>query len=175
MKIRKMLSLVAAGAITASMLSGMMVANAAAGPVGTKDVPVTYDTRSGIIDPEVPPTWFVQIPAAINFTETDKTIDASVKLLDEDKTSPYADADTIRVTVKSTNGYKLNASNVANGNVAYRLAYGNGVGELSGTNATTLGDLTKTNHSVQGIATLTGTTSKIDKFTDTLTYTAQKQ
>ena len=88
---------------------------------GTGETPVSYDNRNYIPDPDNPidPQWAVTIPSTINFTDDNKKIDASVKLVEQNGGS--LPTGNVTVTVESSNNYKLkNGSD----EVSYRLEYG---------------------------------------------------
>ncbi|CEP94822.1 Uncharacterised protein [[Clostridium] sordellii] len=166
---KKVLSLLAVGAITTSMLSGV-VANAA---TGSKNVEVTYNNQSVITDPDNPgaPQWQVAIPSGINFAEDKKTADVSVELQNVDGTSYTGSEINVDVTVASANEYKLKKNS---SEVKYEVAYGEKIMSQSEIAVGTLNTSTK---KIDGLATLGDkeVATELGTHTDTLTYTVQKQ
>lgn len=167
---KKIFSLLAAGVITTSMLSGV-VANAA---TGTKDVDVTYNNQKVITDPDNPngPQWQVAIPSGINFTDDKKEVDASIELQDVDGSEYSGSAIKVNVSVESENGYKLKKG--VSSEVGYDLAYDKVMDKQAAT-AEQITQLTETNKSKKGLATLSDdVASELGKHTDKLTYTVEK-
>ena len=158
-------------AASTSMLSGVT----AFATTGSKTVPVTYNASTSIPDPNNPgaPTYQVVIPSAISFTEVNKPVDASVSITDgTDKATPYKGNDTVKVQVKSTNGYKVKLADGSD-ELNYSLAYG--ANTMAGVNTNQeVGQLTKTKTSIKGQATLKDAATKTGVHTDTLTYTVEK-
>lgn len=158
-----------------SALAVGLILPAAAGSViaaeKSETTPVTYDNRNYIPDPEHPdtPKWAVTIPSAINFTDENKEIDATVELVSKNGGSlPSAD---ITVEVSSANAYKLiNGSE----SIDYKLNY-NGTTMINGTNET-VAVLNGTGLIKQsGVAVLGEVTvSTRGKYSDILTYTVTK-
>lgn len=169
---KKVLSLLAVGAITTSMLSGV-VANATTA-TGGKNVEVTYNNQNVITDPDNPgaPQWQVAIPSGINFTEDKKTADVSVELQNMEG-DPYTSGDLkVNVKVKSANSYELVKDS---SRVGYKLAYGDTVMTKNALDQE-VGTLTNVQQKKEGLATLgDDVATELGKHVDTLTYTVQKQ
>lgn len=170
---KKFLSLLAVGAITTSMLSGV-VANAAPGVGGSKDVQVTYNNQNSIPDPDNPgaPQWQVAIPSGINFTEDKKTVDVGIELQNPDGETYNGGELNVKVSVASENSYKLNKGGSS---VGYDLSYGSNTMEKN-SNSQEITVLSNTDTSEDGLARLSDdVASELGKHTDKLTYTVQKQ
>lgn len=171
---KKVFSLLAAGAITTSMLSGV-VANATTASSG-KNVEVTYNNQTTITDPDNPgaPQWQVAIPSGINFTEDKKTADVSIELQDMEGEANQDSGLKVDVKVKSKNGYELKKG--MSSTVGYKLAYGEKTMEKN-TDEQVIGTLVgQTSPKKAGLATLgDDVATEIGKHVDTLTYTVQKQ
>lgn len=169
---KKFLSLLAVGAITTSMLSGV-VANAA---TGSKDVQVTYNNQNVIPDPDNPgaPQWQVAIPSGINFSESKKTADVGIELQNPDGTV-YDQLDNlnVQVSVQSEKGYKL-VKNTSE--VGYDLSYGDKTMAKAVATDEEIAILSKAEVSKAGLARLSDDVAKeLGKHTDKLTYTVEKQ
>ncbi len=166
---KKIFSLLAAGAITTSMLSGV-VAHAAPGTEKDKAIEVTYDNQTVITDPDNPtdPQWQVAIPSGINFTDDRREVKADVELQDA-KGGAYTGDAQVKVSVTSQNEYKLTRGL---SKIDYTLGYGsktmtNGDAEI--------GTLTQGSAKSEGKAKLgdTNKATEIGQHTDTLTYRVQ--
>lgn len=169
---KKFLSLLAVGAITTSMLSGV-VANASPGNESGKNVQVTYNNQTTITDPDQPgdPQWQVAIPSGINFTEDKKKVDVSVSIQDIEG-NPYTGGSSVNVKVKSLGDYKLKTS--GSSEVGYKLAYNDKV--MVNTSAEEVGTLSNSNQTIKGLATLgDDVATELGNHVDVLTYTVQKQ
>lgn len=167
---KKILSLVAAGAITITAMSGGVAS--AAGVEGSKDVNVTYNNQNVITDPDNPgnPEWQVAIPSGINFTDTNKVVDTTIELQNPDGSVYSGDALNVDVSVASQNDYKLikGASSVG-----YTLGYGS---KTMTTADQTIGTLSDTKTSEAGQARLgDDVATELGNHIDKLTYTVQKQ
>lgn len=170
---KKILSLLAVGAITTSMLSGV-VANATAGVESGKNVEVTYNNQNVITDPDNPgaPQWQVAIPSGINFTEDKKIADISVELQDMNGDAYTSSGLNVKVGIASENGYKLKKGV---SEVSYKVAYDE---VITGTASqkTDIGTLNSSKNKIDGLATLgEEVATELGKHVDTLTYTVQKQ
>lgn len=166
---KKVFSLLAAGAITTSMLSGVVAH--AAGAESPKSIDVTYDNQTVITDPDNPtaPEWQVAIPSGIHFTDDKTEMKADVELQDANG-GAYAGAAQVKVKVESQNNYKLKKGS---SEASYTLGYG---GTTMSDVVTEIGTLTNSNQKVAGTAKL-GDTSKVNELgqhKDTLTYKVQK-
>ncbi|WP_415344474.1 hypothetical protein [Clostridium perfringens] len=166
---KKVFSLLAAGAITTSMLSGV-VAHAAPGAEDSKNIEVTYDNQTVVTDPDHPtdPQWQVAIPSGINFTDDRREVKADVELQNQNGGAYTGDAQ-VKVSVSSQNEYKL-VKGLSK--VDYTLGYGsktmtNGDGEIA--------TLTQSSTKSEGKAKLgdTNKATEVGQHTDTLTYTVQ--
>lgn len=139
------------------------------------NVPVSYDNRNNVTDPDNPgkPTWSVSIPPSITFTDTAKTQDVDVELnpMSGSKLTDFTNSFTVSVKLKSTNGLKLIADSEE---LSYAMAYGST--SVSGTTEASIATLTKASAKQAGTATLDAAAkpTKIATYTDTLTYTVQK-
>lgn len=168
----KKLALALATCSIATLMSGVQAF--AVGPESQgKEVPVSYDNTVSIPDPENPANakWAVTIPSAITFTDAVKDVDASVELVA--KNGGSLTGLNIAVNVQSTNGFKLDGAE----QLDYQVAYGQTIlnSTTTGANKTKIATLTEDAAKQDGLATLTGVASKAGSFTDTLTYTVQKQ
>lgn len=167
---KKVLSLLAVGAITTSMLSGV-VANATTASSG-KNVEVTYNNQNSITDPDQPgdPQWQVAIPSGINFTEDKKSVDVSVSIQNMEGEA-YVGEDTVKVKVKSANDYKLKKGS---SEVGYKVAYADKI--MTNSTSEEVGDLSSSNQIIKGSATLgDDVATELGNHVDVLTYTVQKQ
>lgn len=169
---KKILSLLAVGAITTSMFSGVVASAESYGAHSEKAVEVTYNNQNSIIDPDNPsnPNWQVAIPSGVNFTETVKNINVGVELQDA-KGDPYTGGDSVIVAVKSENGYKLKKNS---SEIGYTLAYGSAT--MSGAGKyQEIATLTAKNLKIDGSARLSDdVATELGKHTDTLTYAVAK-
>ena len=167
MKARKV---VATALAMGMVLSSTGVVHAAATThTKTGTTPVTYDNRNFIPDPGNPdmPDWAVTIPSAINFTDDNKTIDASVELVS--KNGGAIPTNDVTVTVESANNYKLKEAK-SNDEVSYKLIYdGVTMTDVVKDVATLKGpdDTTKAGNAVLG----SDKASARGSYEDTLTYT----
>lgn len=170
---KKIFSLLAVGAITTSIFSGV-IANAAT--PGDKDVQVTYNNQNVITDPDNPgaPQWQVAIPSGINFTEDKKTADVSVELQKMDG-NPYTDAGlNVAVKIKSKNSYALKKNN-SNSTLDYTVSYGDKT-MVKNDQVQDIGTLNDSENKKSGLAKLSdGVATELGNHTDTLTYTVEKQ
>lgn len=169
---KKVLSLLAVGAITTSMLSGV-VANAA---TGSKDVEVTYNNQNVITDPDNPgsPEWQVAIPSGINFTEDKKTADVGIELQNPDGTTYDGGTLSVQVSVQSENGYKLKKG--MSSEVGYDLSYGDKTMVKQAATDEEIAILSESSTSKAGLAKLSDdVATELGKHTDKLTYTVEKQ
>lgn len=165
---KKMLTM-AAALMAATAMTGVSSAFAAE---GTKDVPVTYDNRNIIPDPDNPDNaeWGVVVPTAIVFTETVKERDADVELvgMNGHTITELSDDFAATVKVKSKNGMLLQLTDGSD-QVSYTLDYeGTGV---TGKTDVDIASLTKADALKTGKAKLAGEATKLGDHTDTLTYT----
>ena len=170
---KKFLSLLAVGAITTSMFSGV-VANAA-GVEGSKDVQVTYNNQNAIPDPDNPgaPQWQVAIPSGINFTEDKKTADVGIELQNADGTEYTGEAINVDVSVASKNGYELRKGG---SEVSYDLSYGTKTMQKQVGTKEKIATLSESKKTEDGLARLSDdVATELGNHTDTLTYTVQKQ
>ena len=164
--------------LATAMAFTMSGVSAFAATTGDKEVPVTYDNRNIIPDPENPgetAQWGVSVPTAIVFTVTAKTKMADVELMgiNGGKLSDLSDTFEVEVKTKSKNGMKLYLDAAGKDDVAYTLAYGGT--SLTGTTESKIATLMKTPDKAKqaGTATLTGTATKLGSHIDTLTYTIE--
>ncbi|MGX4601424.1 hypothetical protein [Faecalimicrobium sp. JNUCC 81] len=167
---KKIFSLLAVGAITTSMLSGV-VASAAE---GSKDINVTYNNQTVIVDPDNPgaPEWQVAIPSGINFTEDKKTADVGIELQNPDGTEYSGATINVDVSVASKNGYELKKGAST---VGYKVAYGSKT-MAKGTAKELITTLSDTVKAQDGQARLSDDVATVlGTHTDTLTYTVEKQ
>lgn len=167
---KKMLTM-AAALMAATAMTGVSSTFAAE---GTKDVPVTYDNRNIIPDPDHPDgaEWGVVVPTAIVFTDTNKQRDADVELvgMNGHKIDELSDAFEATVRVKSKNGMLLKLADGSDA-VDYTLNYeGTGV---TGTTDVDIATLTKAAPLKDGKANLVGEAKILGDHTDTLTYTVK--
>lgn len=166
---KKIFSLLAAGAITTSMLSGV-VAHAAT--PGDKTVDVTYNNQTVIPDPDNPDSadWQVAIPSGINFTDNRREVKTDVEL-QNGQGGQYSGSAQVSVSVKSKNEYKLKKSN---SEIDYKLTYAGQV--MENTNHENVGTLTENGAKVEGTAKLgdTNNATEVGQHTDKLTYTVQQ-
>ncbi|GAA0705375.1 hypothetical protein GCM10008904_13150 [Paraclostridium ghonii] len=170
---KKMLSLVAAGAITITAMSGGVAS--AAGVEGSKDVNVTYNNQNSITDPDNPgsPEWQVAIPSGINFTDTKKTVDTSIELQNPDGSTYSGDELEVNVSVASENGYKLTKGSSS---VGYTLSYGSKTMNKDSGVKEQISTLTETSTKEAGQARLSDdVATELGNHIDKLTYTVQKQ
>ncbi|BDU80847.1 hypothetical protein [Clostridium perfringens] len=166
---KKVFSLLAAGAITTSMLSGVVAH--AAGVESPKSIDVTYDNQTVITDPDNPtaPEWQVAIPSGIHFTDDKTEMKADVALQNANG-GEYAGTAQVKVKVESQNDYKLTKGS---SEASYTLGYGN---KTMSRSETEIGTLTSSNKEVAGLAKL-GDTSRVNELgqhKDKLTYKVQK-
>ncbi|WP_430601477.1 hypothetical protein IGJ01_000948 [Enterococcus sp. AZ089] len=166
-----LLSTLAIGAILSSVAVPSVVS--AATP-GEKDVKVIYSNQNTIPDPDNPgdPQWQVAIPSAVSFNEERKKVDVTVELQDMDGNQHTDSSLNVGVKLASTNGYKLTKDDAE---IDYQVGYGSKVMTTGDVEVGTLTGGSDTTAKIPGLATLTGTTNKVGQFTDTLTYTVQKQ
>lgn len=167
----KKLALALATCSIATLMSGVQAFAAGTESAG-KDVTVSYDNIVSIPDPDNPANaqWAVTIPSAITFTDAVKSVDASVELVA--KNGGSLTGLNVDVNVKSANGFKLTGLE----DLDYQMAYGQTIlNSTTGTSKTKIATLTEGAAKQDGLATLTGAASKAGSFTDTLTYTVQKQ
>lgn len=170
---KKFLSLLAVGAITTSMFSGV-VANAT-GVEGSKDVQVTYNNQNSITDPDNPgaPKWQVSIPSGINFTEDKKAADVGIELQNVDGTIYTGGAINVDVSVESKNGYELKKGG---SKVSYDLSYGTKTMQKQVATKEKIATLSESKKTEDGLAKLSNDVAiELGNHTDTLTYTVQKQ
>lgn len=146
--------------------SGMLSSVSAFAADQTKDVPVSYSSSTSIPDPQNPqaPTYVVNIPASITFTDANKKIDTTVSMTNPDGTD-YVGQASASVKVTSKNNYKLK-----NGNheVDYKLMY---AGNVMSAGVQNVGTLSQNNKVASGTAQLTGTATTTGNYSDVLTYT----
>lgn len=168
MKAKKLLLL---SALTIGLvIPGMTATVSAAGTPGEGTTPVSYENRNYIPDPDNPEsaTWAVAIPSAINFTDENKEIDASVELVQLNGGDlPTKD---VTVTVESAKGYKLQSKVDSNAKLSYKLMYG--TTEMSDTQKTVVKFTSGSDQRQEGKAILGNDKASVrDTYTDTLTYT----
>lgn len=156
-------------ALTIGLVIPGMAATASAKD-GTGSTPVTYENRNYIPDPDDPdsPEWAVAIPSAINFTDDNKKIDASVELVQLNGGAlPTSD---VTVTVKSAEGYKLKSSVKPEEALSYKLMYGGK--EMSASEMTVAVFTSGGDKRQEGTALLGNDKASFkDTYKDTLTYT----
>lgn len=173
---KKVLSLLAVGAITTSMFSGV-VANATTA-TGGKNVEVTYNNQNTVTDPDNPgaPQWQVAIPSGINFTEDKKTVDVGIELQNMEGESITSQSDlSVNVKIKSQNGYTLKKG--GSSSVGYSVAYGSKTMEKQANTDEVIGNLVGNvgENKIDGVATLgSDVATELGRHVDTLTYTVQK-
>lgn len=122
------------------------------------------------------PGWYGIIPANIIFNDDNKeeALDAKVKLVNaDDKNTAYTGSKTVGVTVKSTNGFKLQDG--AKKAVDYALT--NKAGEELEKDKTEqdLGILAKNDTEIHSKANLKGEAEESGKFVDVLNYRFSEQ
>ena len=162
------LSMVATSIVTTCI--GGISAFAATDPAAS-NVQVQYKTTTTVAGTD----YAVAIPQSIEFTANNRQIPVNLTLENPNGT-PYTGAEvTVGGSVVSKNGYKLNLKDNSDP-VAYTLTYG-GNAMQANTTSQTIGDLTKTNSTLQGNAELpqTSQAAKNGNHTDTLTYTFTKK
>lgn len=168
---KKLLTGITAAALTFGAIAPSMSVFAA--EKGEKNVPVTYDNRNIIPDPDNPndAAWGVVVPTAIAFTDTKTEVAANVELvgMNGHVISELGDKFSVNVKVKSANGMKLVYDTDSLG---YTLAYGDV--DVIGTTDVPVADLTVAAPEKVGKATFNGDKAKkLGNHTDTLTYTIQ--
>lgn len=156
----KLLTLSMAGAMSLGMATGVFAA-----PV-SDTVPVSYDNSKEIGVP-TEPDWAVQIPAAVVFTDTVKSVDVGVELIGKNGVA-LPTGIKAEVSVASANEYKMiNAKNASE--VDYSVQYA-GQAPLTGAAATMFVELTETNLELDGTAKMNGVANTRGEYVDTLTY-----
>lgn len=153
-------------ALTGALVLPMMTTSVFAAD-GTGTTEVQYDNTNSIPDPENPddPTWSVQIPSSVVFTDGAPVVNIDVEL--KSVNGGALPAGDVTVTVASTNGYELL---LASGNdpVEYVARYG----DVNMTDTVTaVGTLNETTTKIEGKATLTGSAAQTGEHSDILTYT----
>lgn len=165
---KKILALSLCAAASTSLLSGV---TAFASTPGQKTIPVEYDSRLSIPDPDSPAgaeKYQVLIPSAVSFTEVGAPVDMTVEIVDgQDKSKPYEGTDTINVTLASDKEYKVDME--GQDKLDYEVVYG------SHKNDGIVGALNKTTNKIEGTATLKDKAQKSGIHTDELTFTIEKQ
>lgn len=179
MKKQFVMGLAAAMAFGVAM-GGVSSVHAATGE-DSRDVPVTYDNRNVIPDPDQPAgseDWAVAVPSSIVFTDDNKTrTNVGVELIGYNGSS-LDDVElahpglSVNVKTQSTNGMTLN---LGTDKVAYTLTYGPEASkiEVTGKTDTEIADLTVAAPKKDGKAVMTGTATQMGVHTDTLNYTIQ--
>lgn len=169
-----------------SALAVGLILPAVAGTVNAADstptnVPVTYDNRNIIPDPDRPQyaEWGVSIPTAIKFTDSTTVVDTSLELVHLNGSTTFVDKN-IDVSVQSTNSFdlKLNGTDDTY-KVPYTLMYENqpvtkdnnahSVATLNGGGSTVV--TFKEGKAVLGEVKV----SKRGEYSDTLTYVVSTQ
>lgn len=179
MKTNKIIAGIAALALAAPMFTSSVFAawDGAAVNAGTGTT-VSYDNSTNIPDPDHPgnPQWAVKVPSSIKFTDANKKVDATVSI--ESINGGTMPSYPLYVSVKSSNGYKLNLT----GNkdpLDYDLQYGGKSVKAEANKAVDLGTFTANTadkSKIIGTATLSSTQSATEtgSHTDTLTYMISK-
>lgn len=152
------------------VIPGMAATVSAAGTPGEGTTPVSYENRNYIPDPENPDsaTWAVTIPSAINFTDDNKDIDASVELVQLN--GGKLPTNDVTVTVESLNTYKLKGTVKPDEALSYKLIYD---GTEMSSSEKTVATLNATGTKKQAGTAILGSdkASVRDTYKDTLTYT----
>ena len=142
------------------------------------NVPVSYDNRNSVVDPDDPlAEWSVSIPTAVAFAKdaTTKKVDVELVPINGATSDDFTSTLSITVKAKSKNGMKLIVDGDTSGKdeLSYTVAYGNT--SLTGKTEATVATLGKTALKVEGTATL-GTEKPQQRapYADKLTYTITK-
>lgn len=151
----------------AALVLGVLVTPVSAAE--TSDVPVSYDNRNVIEDPNG--VWGVVVPTAVTFTDTKTTQNVDVELVGmngytlTDFTNPSF---AVNVDLKSLNSYKL-----LNGTIEaeYNVVYGSLTLDNANAAEASIATLTATANEQTGTANLTKKPTAKGTYTDTLTYT----
>ena len=143
----------------------------------SSEVPVSYDNRNAVTDPDDPlAEWSVSIPTAVAFAKdaTTKTVDVELVPINGAALTDLTDTLSISVKAKSTNGLELlSEGDTAGEGLGYTVAYGQT--SLSGKTDTEVATLTKVSPKQAGSAELgTDKPTKIAMYSDKLTYTISK-
>lgn len=155
-------------AVTTAMLFGLGLSGINAAGEETKEVEVVYDNSETITDPtDKDANWGVKVPTAIQFTDTESTVNAPVELVGLNGTIISTIDKTVEVSISSRNGMKLLLDN-NDDPVEYTLAYG--ANTVTGTTVTKLTLNSKGTIKIDGTATKTGVATKKGTHKDVLTY-----